>query len=611
MKNRKMESLEMLENVAKENNYDVSRLCLNYDKCSDSFLSCIMSYIQEKKEPFSFIETCEILFPENPTDLPEEISLAVLAIDNEGTAAFVKREIDAGHCELSMEGLVFESMYQKALHAADTVFTRCGRLSYDDKYSRGLYQMDIFMSEGIQEAREIYSDIQHAYNCTHKELADSNFMFGHLMPGYMLGLTMDDMNIRGPQVLYGYEYANHSAEVLAELIDKRDPDLVKYINKRTVEEYDQSSHRHKDCLAVEHGTSFDKDGKQLFFGGQERLHTKFDPLFDDKQEIIRLCTKERFEIDYASMDINRATPTEEGIKIAKAHGFEMVWSDDIKNAPKIQSILMASKDRDAFLYANAGINDTMAYGGCSIYAITNDKGIDPAKLSWKQLQQNCECFGNEYQGKDNPYRNFQIRECHYDHGCFKQYEFLKQTFPARTDDIPWKAAPVNGLPYMPIPETLRFPVLFQETQNRLFSLLHADVDMIRYQAEKIVNDVNFVRKILPSLPQDIKDMYIRYDKEPCQTIAEALPYFDIDRAINSVGIAFRYLELPKDEEEAFLSEIKNHLMECTKSYNGEQLDYANEQWNRIKWDIDTWDKALEVMLPDDYTQESDYGYDDV
>lgn len=298
--------------------------------------------------------------------------------------------------------------------------------------------------------------------------------------------------------------------------------------------------------------------------------------------------------DYSEMDITRSTGTEEGIKIAEAHGFEMVRCEDIKNSD-LTDILMISKDRSAFLHARAKKDVTIAYDGCDVMAVGCINDLSNG-FGFAGLNCNSEIFGDNISG-ENPYSNYRIFECSYDKGCFVQYDKVKHRFPVKFEEIPWEQAPVAGVACLPVPKVIKFKdIIKREEYFPIFPI--NNIGMVLYMSNSLVNMILFAREIYPNLPEDVRNVYRVY-KNPYDVVAKRVYIFTTMETVASIGIAFQYLNLPKDEENKYLDTIKQFLLDSEKgSFDEERMtSLINEEWPDIKGKRDTWVELLKIFIP--------------
>lgn len=201
---------------------------------------------------------------------------------------------------------------------------------------------------------------------------------------FSISTMLDDMNIRGQQILDAYQYADESAEDLFRLILVRDDKMIRFINAMSAERFKnlifQSTDEPLEFLAVNSGASFRRKKSNIFndgFGFSFDREFKFSP-DPDLRVTLSNCNEylddniTKLNKDYSKMDIYDKTPLNEAIKIAEAHGFRLLEKcEQQNNYDELYSVLMYKDDTCDFLYASAK-DDNFYYNGCRINAVRLD-----------------------------------------------------------------------------------------------------------------------------------------------------------------------------------------------------------------------------------------------
>ncbi len=215
------------------------------------------------------------------------------------------------------------------------------------------------MAEGDVEAYGILEKIEYMTGQLHQNesRAWGEFSAGalgsHLMPGKMRMLGLDDMNIRGRQLVYAFEYADMSYEALIKLISDNDENMVKYVNKKMYEDLSKSD-EHAVPKAVTVGASFDDP-------------TWNDILFltsHDWMEIEEYGDVKPLSTDWEHAEIVNFVPKTDAIKIMEANGFHIVHRR-VPTGAEYEEIIFHNKETGAIASCGA-TDDNCCYGGFTI-----------------------------------------------------------------------------------------------------------------------------------------------------------------------------------------------------------------------------------------------------
>ena len=229
------------------------------------------------------------------------------------------------HClekepDLTENGLIYQTLKRNArinnqfgMHNENE-----NRIKISGKVAEYRNVMLAVMSDGKDDVKQLLEDIYFHANEVDKEATQSwnqsGAMFGHLMVGKAYLLKLDDMNIRGEQVKYAYEYCNNDFSTLIEKINNRDEEMIKYVNYRAVEEAVKNN-QFSVQKAVCYGASFELPREILA------------PEFDEYKTSVK-----PMEINFKDREILGTTTMDEAIRIFEANGFETVYNKEIMTA---------------------------------------------------------------------------------------------------------------------------------------------------------------------------------------------------------------------------------------------------------------------------------------
>lgn len=238
-------------------------------------------------------------------------------------------------------------------HAQRREPLRTGRLPIGEKDNST--EMECLLCEGNGQALQIYKQLDWMAAGLARRMGDG------LMPeqwkAVSLFLGMDDMNIRGRQLVDAYEYAGKSIEILYRLLSARSKDIIDYVNQCAGRRF---FHGEKDGslspfipqypLAAENGASFTKE---RYAPGTEKWRVEevfpsWGPQPGSLKEVLAAVSGTAKEIrpltpSYSDLDIKDGVDEETGTKIIEARGFVEFFS---RNVPSC----MGSPRHAAFYY---------------------------------------------------------------------------------------------------------------------------------------------------------------------------------------------------------------------------------------------------------------------
>lgn len=224
------------------------------------------------------------------------------------------------------------------------------------------------MSENNDESKKLLQTVFHKSGVIDKESTKAwgNELGSHLMPGYMNLLNLDDMNIRGKQVSYAYEYCDKDIVTFIKNISNRDSDMVEYVNFKAVSKaVENHSSDFQIPKAVTHGASFNGNTDSIL------SHNFQDYITNPKQAL---------SVDYKNREIHSGMPIDNAVEILKGNGFEPVYDEVVANCDPViyggpaRCIIMQNPKSGAVMEAAHAVDDDICYGGCEITMVSKNNG---------------------------------------------------------------------------------------------------------------------------------------------------------------------------------------------------------------------------------------------
>lgn len=346
-----------------------------------------------------------------------------------------------------------------------------------NKAADNISELNFMLAEGNVRAFQIITEIDTMAQGIFKEQVIPEIFGGHFMPALNTKLGMDDMNIRGQQLVYAEEYCDGDIPKLCRYLQQRNDSMVSYINKKTAQDFENDRYdfyvMRRFPIAVSGGASSTSE-----FEFSETFSLMMNR--ENYKEFLE-SEVEKEKIDYSSMDITSGTPKDTALKIAEAHGFELQARINIISGydRNFEHILMLNTETGDILEAGA-LDDDFCYGGCSVLA--------PRKGNVKRA-----IFRTEpgFRGNNQRFENgsaYRLYDCSYREGVFKQLNVLPEN---KMEDIDLSGYPITGVVSLPVPEFLN------EGELALF-VHHADMNThLRddgwYMVSKIINAL-YMRK---------------------------------------------------------------------------------------------------------------------
>lgn len=106
-----------------------------------------------------------------------------------------------------------------------------GKVSINDIQYESI--VDLLMANCLIEPYLALIKLKDTAGDVNKSQAVSGVFGGHRMPAFNIALSLDDMNIRGRQILSVVEFCDGDYQLAAKLVSERDEDMIAYVNKMT------------------------------------------------------------------------------------------------------------------------------------------------------------------------------------------------------------------------------------------------------------------------------------------------------------------------------------------------------------------------------------------
>lgn len=371
-----------------------------------------------------------------------------------------------------------------------------GRLSVNNmKYA---CEIKICLAEGNRDAFYILTELENT--ARGKESGSPAFRD----QGYMMLLGLDDMGMRGRQIVYARDYYDGNMQAFYDGIRNRSGKMIEYVNKRAAMEYDKDPIGNPDYLAASGGAS---STRHDFGINRQEFH--IDVL---NAPILIAANVEPIKIDYSKMDIRDGIDRATGIRIAKAHGFEPMFELPYNTdfGEWVQIVMINRKTGD-MLSANT-TEDNMVYGGCKVIAPRRE-GVNRAIFSGDiGVHGNCEEF------KDSQWK---LWECGHQEGCFAQHATMPEI---NIDDVPWDKYPYKGMVSMPIPEPVDEHLCWSFFNNLPDNLvfLYPYIHNEAYEVPMMANLMLAPGMIRKYVPENCIKYFCRMLDDPAKCFAESV-----------------------------------------------------------------------------------------
>lgn len=443
-----------------------------------------------------------------------------------------------------------------------------GRRSINDmKYQ---YEIKICLAEGNIDAYYILEGIE----ATARGKESGSVM--HQGQAHILMLGLDDMGMRGAQIVYALDYYDGNMQALYDGIANRSGQMIAYVNKRAALEYDKDN-SNPDFLAVTGGASSTHDN---FGMTEQQFHLN---IFNVMHFVA--ADVDPIKIDYSKMDIRDGVDMETGVKIAEAHGFEVMFKIPYQcMGDECAHIVMINRNTGDMLSANAQ-KDSMVYGGCRIIVPRRD-GVKRAIFGGDiGVHGNCEEFDNS---------DWRAWECSHHEGCFAQYATVPRV---SIDDIPWDKFPYRGMVSMPIPQPISEHMcwsFFNRMPDNLmfmFSSMHDE----GYTVPMFANMLLAPKTIKENVPEEFQKYYCRMLDDSAKCFAEScyLQIYSARKFVNLFRMSAVIAELEDGDIAKYKGAIVNEAMKI-QSRIEEQARLGHRRDNDIK-DAQEFTKTLQGL----------------
>lgn len=396
-------------------------------------------------------------------------------------------------------------------------------------------------SKGLEHGRDQFAFLQTRLT------ADLNFK-----------LAFDDMNIRGQQLVDAFEWAGGDAQKLYRALQDRDEEMVKYVNHCTAERYDPEKQEIQP-IAVTDGASF-------IHHNSEKLSKLYMKDLDDAKQYL-MNDFARNTIDYSRLDINAETTREEGIKIAKAHGFRLGLELDTE-------ILYGFATKDYLLINDKGdiltahsIDKCFCFAGCEIHGARKaEQRVAGMKLDMQE---------NFYGEGDKKVLQF-TTSYHNNHGMFHAYE---QSFANDQRTVPQEMKEIGGNEGIPIPE------YFKNIDKELEGDVITEFSFNSFNYTCLQNILNLLKieDYLPQMSEECRKIYEPIAEHALETALEQNMkcYKDNTELIKHLPYIQEKLDYPKDRMTEIMDVIQEKLCSQLKEQQETLIHLdSSEHWKK-------------------------------
>lgn len=300
-------------------------------------------------------------FSDNITILLSLVSIA----DNNGTFPEVSRNAD-GSVNRSM---TVYKMVQSKYRAEGVSRLVTHRLSLNT-----IPELDykLVMAEGDEQAYDIVNQLGN-YAST---AAEEGSLFGSVFESRAWNMSsiileLDDMNIRGKQLVYALDYVDGVIEKLYEILSSRSrstsDELRRYINHRTAMEY-KNRDSEFPMNAVSHGASFQR------MGSMHSITTDYEPVIMSG-EMLNAARNDKIEplkTDWSKVEIQNSVSIAVAKRACEARGFKLV-RDVIRKGhfedETLHSLIWYNPDKGDYIKASSAKDTDLVYGGAELFMV--------------------------------------------------------------------------------------------------------------------------------------------------------------------------------------------------------------------------------------------------
>lgn len=448
------------------------------------------------------------------------------------------------------------------------------------------------MAEGLPEARDICSKLC-SYSANSKSpysLSSSDDPFARMgertwkMESILL--TLDDMGIRGRQLLDAVEYAGGIVQDLYKILEAgRSQELVDYVNMKSALRIKEEE-SNKEYIAVTNGASFDKEyhayldrGFPSFMTTSNRRESIYKYTMDkiNYEEYMDLKVAAK-ETDYSKLDIVNNTDTATAIKIAEARGFQTIrrfGKGKTYGDEDTEYILMFSPDTGALFSAETALERNICYGGCKLHLLSYEC------FDWNMAGR----FSGGALGNYDETHLFEYKWTEREEGLFSNYDNLPKESFATGDKLKEYAKNMISLPipqYVPDSHENRY-----ELEKKVgFDVSYYFVnEMGNYHFNKMANyilmhyDEDLLKSECPA--------YTQFKDENCYLshMADVVGAYAINDELMAIRLAFKYLQMPDDE----INKCMNAIRKSIEDWYGSRNENAENE-------IELFDKKSKILI---------------
>lgn len=473
-----------------------------------------------------------------------------------------------------------------------------GRVVLPDNF----FKIDIIMAEGLPRAKDICNKLSFYnadFNETHHNYNDLTSAFPYIADRMWdmssILMKLDDMGIRGRQLIDAVEYAGGTEQGLFDVLKEgRSKELVDYVNKKAAERI-KNGESNKEYIAVTDGASFDKMNS-FNSGGFGAWMEPFRNMAEAKysyrinninyEDYLDIAVKAR-EIDYLQYDIVNNVDTETAIKIAEARGFKLIRRFETgKNFfdEKEESILMYSDETGAVLRANGATNKNFCFAGSDITFVTNKP---------LPYENRLHCSNGPVGDYDKTHMRYY--QWSYNNGLFSVYDNLPQNI--KIDDSKFLTFIQGGFCHLPVPKYFDFPFV---QERDLYKSLGATAkyisEMNQYHFENIINFI--VMHYDEELFASNCPMYTPFKDEKffLSQLHNAGSYwssYNIHETFTTMRLAFLYLNVPEDMVSKCVEALRQYAIS-----KDDEIRNLNEErgWHKESSYVEMFDEYVDIIV---------------
>lgn len=421
--------------------------------------------------------------------------------------------------------------------------------------------LKILMCEGNSDVETLYDQLRTAARSEAMTKSVNNIPIRDQQQwnSFTTVLSLDDMNIRGQQILDAYEYAGESVETMINLIHTRDSKMVDYVNKKMASQYLEDIHD-------EFGISFSDYPLAKTSGASSAHSGRF--FMADRDWNINITNAEALantdvnpiQIDYSTLDIMDGIDTETGFKIIEAHGFEKYFERTVKSSfdDDLQVAFFYNKNNGDIVEVSGAEKNNMVYGGVTL-------------KMWRD-KENFHHGSHSSSGFDRDKGLGYIEFSHHN-GLFHEYDSYNDT-PV-SEQTGRNKMGYQGIGEFPIPEYIK---CFYRTSDLADNL--KDYKNISYFYDNDYKLKWMIDMMLAAYDPEIKDDicpdYKQLKEDPYHSIMKehggSIWRNDIDVKAHLFQFAASWMHMPTEEREKYY----NALVDITKEHDEELMERAKE-----------------------------------